>query len=90
MTREGLSAVLEGASGSTIALLAGGAVIALLVLVAVVMAVTDKGGGSYELSPIEYVNGRQVTWSPTPEDEALGRDMFRSLRADGRREGGVR
>jgi hypothetical protein len=31
MTREGLSAVLEGAYGSTIALLAGGAVIALAV-----------------------------------------------------------
>lgn len=93
MTRDGLSVVLEGASGSTLALLAGGVVLAVLGIVAVVLAFTccpgcpghpgrkganDSGGGSYELPSIEYVNGRKVpAWPLTPEEEAQGLDMTR-------------
>jgi hypothetical protein len=88
MTRDGLSIALEGAAGSTLALLAGGVVLAALGLLAVVLA-NDGGGGSYELPSIEYVNGRKVpAWPLTPEEEAQGLDMTRrSLRADGGREG---
>jgi hypothetical protein len=40
MTRDGLSVALEGAAGSTLALIAGGVVLAVLGIVAVVLAFT--------------------------------------------------